>query len=152
MISTEAGSRERRRWRYKPTKSKDMSKNKSAKAKAEPSQDHEEIPKRPFQTEIPGTERPKIKEIEEAAEAYVTVRDRRMALTEKEVAAKEQLASLMHTHADTIGRDAEGGLSYRYDDMLVTLKPKDEVLKVKHVSDEDDVSVGRAPKDDSEGA
>lgn len=150
MISTEAGSPERRRWRYKP-KSKDMSKKKSAKAKAQPSSEPEALQKRPVQSEIPGTERPKIKEIDEAAEAYVSVRDKRMSLTEQEVAAKQQLVNLMHAHADEIGRDAEGGLTYRYSDMLVTLKPKEEVLKVKHVSDEDEVSVGRAPKDDSEG-
>lgn len=127
-----------------------MSKKKPAKAKADP-QDADEFPKRPVQTEIPGTERPKIKEIDKAAEEYVSVRDKRMNLTEKEVAAKQQLVNLMHAHADEIGRDAEGGLTYRYSDMLVTLKPKEEVLKVKHVSDEDEVSVGRAPKDDSEG-
>ena len=127
-----------------------MSKKQPAKAKAEP-QDADDLPKRPVQTEIPGTERPKIKEIDKASEEYVTVRDKRMSLTEKEVAAKQQLVNLMHAHADEIGRDAEGGLTYRYSDMLVTLKPKEEVLKVKHVSDEDEVSVGRAPKDDSEG-
>ena len=151
MISAEAGSRERRGWRYKPTKSKDMSKKKPAKAKTQPSREPEELTKRPVQAEIPGTERPKIREIDEAAEAYVSVRDTRMSLTEKGVAAKKQLVNLMHAHADDIGRDAEGGLSYRYSDMLVTLRPKEEVLKVKHVSDEDDVSAGSAPKDDSEG-
>lgn len=111
----------------------------------------EEPAKRPVQVEIPGTERPRIKAIDDAAEEYVNVRDKRMEWTKKEVAAKQQLTDLMHKHAEKIGRDAEGGLTYRYDDMAVILKPTEETLKVKHVDAEEEVSVGKAPKDKTEG-
>lgn len=111
----------------------------------------EETAKRPVQTEIPGTERVRIKSIDDAAEEYVNVRDKRMEWTEKEVAAKQQLTDLMHKHAEKIGRDAEGGLTYRYDDMQVILKPTEEVLKVKHIDPEESVEVGKAPADKSEG-
>lgn len=134
------------------TKERHMSKKKKTKAPdtGAESPTEEPVAPRARQLEIPGAERPKIKDIEVAAEEYVIARDRRMKQTEKEVEAKNQLTALMHAHAEEIGRDEAGGLSYRYDDMLVTLRPKDEVLKVKHVSDEE-VGIGKAPADDSEG-
>lgn len=109
-------------------------------------------PTRPEQFEIPGTGRASIKEIDSASEQYVNIRDRRMHLTEKEVAAKRVLSDLMRVHAESIGRGDDGGLAYRYDDMLVTLKPKDAVLRVKHVADDSDVTAVTVPNDDSEGS
>lgn len=111
---------------------------------------------RPIQTEIPGTERPRIKALENAAEDYVTKRDTRMQATTKEVEAKTKLSDLMHKYST--GEDAplkktsEGELVYRYADMEVRLTPKEEVLKVRHVEDEPSgvVTVG-APKDETEG-
>lgn len=50
------------------------------------------------QKELPGVGRKEIKELDEAAEAYVDVRDRRMALTKEEVKAKETLTLLMKAH------------------------------------------------------
>ncbi len=43
------------------------------------------------QREIPGTERPKIKELDEVIDRYVKIRDKRMALTEQEVKARQAL-------------------------------------------------------------
>lgn len=47
------------------------------------------------QKELPGMERKTIKEVDDAAEHYVDVRDERMALTEKETAAKDALIDVM---------------------------------------------------------
>ena len=112
----------------------------------------EEAEGRIRQTEIPGTERPKIPEIEEAAELYVQARDRRQAATKAEVKAKQDLAALMHAHRDEIGENEKHELIYHYDDMEVRLSPKDEALKVKHVKEESPgvITVG-APGDKSEG-
>jgi len=127
-------------------------KNKTPETGTEAGTGEDQTTKRPKQLPIPGTERPSIKEIDEAAEAYVNVRDKRQELTKKEVAAKQALSDLMHKHADQIGKDADGGLTYRYDDMAVILKPTEEQLKVKHVDeDEAGVTVGKAPADTTEG-
>ena len=80
------------------------------------------------QMEIPGTERPKIAAIDNAAAAYVEARDKRMALTEKECAAKIKLIETMQKHADKLSRDSDDNLLYRYDDQLVTVG---DVLTVK---------------------
>lgn len=50
------------------------------------------------QSELAGIGRKEIKEIDEAAEDYVKVRDERMALTKKEVEAKKKLQDLMKDH------------------------------------------------------
>ena len=83
------------------------------------------------QLEIPGTEQEVIEEIEQAAESYVSIRDKRMLLTEKEVAAKEVLSQAMHSHNLT---------SYSYDDMMVTVEAKEKVRvkRIQDVSDDDD--------------
>lgn len=57
------------------------------------------------QLQVPGTERPTVKEIDDAAEAYVEQRDKRMKLSEKEKAAKDALIGAMKKHALTIYRD-----------------------------------------------
>lgn len=73
------------------------------------------------QTEIPGTEAPKILEIEKAAESYIEARDTRMGHTKREVAAKAVLIQAMHNHGLT---------NYAYSDREVTLSPVEKV-KVK---------------------
>jgi len=99
----------------------------------------------PNRTEdLPGVEgvgvSPKrIPAVETAADAYAKARDRRMAMTEKEVEAKEELSRVMHEHAEEIGKHPETGeLKYVYnggdkDRRVVTLTPTDEKLKVKDV-------------------
>lgn len=57
------------------------------------------------QLEIAGTERKQIKEIDDAAEAYVEARDKRMKLTEKEVATKQALIDVMKKHGVQTYRD-----------------------------------------------
>ena len=135
------------------SKKKKSTKPKPVKSLAEIPADAAPETKRPVQTEIPGTERVKIEAIDTASEEYVNARDKRMSATVKEVATKKALSDLMHKHADDIGRTPEGALIYLYDDMKVTLTPKEEVLKVKHVEAEDTgvVTVGAAPEDNSEG-
>lgn len=85
----------------------------------------------PVQAEIPGTERPKIKEIEAAANSYVSVRDRRMKLTEDEVTLKKTLIDTVHKHADKITPNEAGERHYRYDDLVVILKPGRDNVKVR---------------------
>lgn len=85
------------------------------------------------QMEIPGTERPKIKPIEEAARAYVDVRDRRMSLTEKEVASRTKLVEVMQKHVDKLATNEDGDFVYRFDDEIVVLSDKTTV-KVRGVN------------------
>lgn len=90
----------------------------------------------PVQAEIPGTERPKIKEIELAAEAYVSIRDKRMRLTEQEVELKGALIDVVHKHADKITPNGEGERHYRFDDLVVILKPGKDNVKVRSADSE----------------
>jgi len=50
------------------------------------------------QTTIPGTNGKAITEIDRAAEAYVDIRDKRMKLTTKEIAAQATLVAAMQKH------------------------------------------------------
>lgn len=50
------------------------------------------------QEEIEGTERPKIPELDEVIDRYVKIRDRRMNLTEQEIAARQALEKLLAEH------------------------------------------------------
>jgi hypothetical protein len=126
--------------------------NKMAKRGRKPKENNgESDTKRPVQTEIPGTERPKIKAIDVAAELYVNLRDKMQMAVKTFKEAKTALSVLMHKHEEKIGKDGEGVMRYRYDDMLVEVTPKDETLKVRHCEDEESVEVGKAPEDNSEG-
>jgi hypothetical protein len=80
------------------------------------------------QKEFAGMERPKIAAIESAADDYVSMRDKRMALVEKEISARTLLIQLMDEHKLT---------SYRYDNMVVTVLPAKKV-KVKAAKDDGD--------------
>lgn len=96
------------------------------------------------QTQIPGTERASIPEIDEAAEEYRLVRDERMALSTKEAEAKKKLVATMQSHNQS---------AYRYDDqdgiernVKLETKVSAKVAKVKGQSsgdtdDTDNVSV-----------
>ncbi len=92
------------------------------------------------QKDLPGVEGPgvapvRITEIDDLAEAYVKERDKRCAMTPREITAKEKLIEAIHKHADKIGRDSNGEIVYRFDDTVVTLKPGKEQLKVKELKE-----------------
>jgi len=82
----------------------------------------------------PGVAQPRIKSVDDAAEIYIKERDKRCAMTPREIAAKQKLIEQLHTHADKIGRDRDGTIVYRYDDNIVILKPGKETLQVKETS------------------
>lgn len=92
-------------------------------------------PRKGKQTKLPGTERQDTHpDIEEAAAEYVEVRDARMQLTKKEVAAQQKLLASMKANKLT---------KYRCDqeDLEVEIVAKDEKAKVKRVdagADDDD--------------
>jgi len=86
------------------------------------------------QTHIPGTEPKSIKEVDTAAEAYVEARDERMALTEKEVEAKDALINVMKKHDLSVYRDDEADPP-----LVVTIIPGVDKVKVSRVTDGDDV-------------
>lgn len=50
------------------------------------------------QQQLPGTEDHRLEDLHSAAEAYVDVRDERMALTEKEVERRDEVRTLMLKH------------------------------------------------------
>lgn len=80
-----------------------------------------------------------IPKINKLCDAYVTLRDSRMATLKKEVEAKEKLVDVIHEHIEQIGEDENGEVVYRYEDTVITLKPGEEKLKVKAIgSDGDD--------------
>ena len=64
---------------------------------------------------------PKVKEIDDAADDYVTHRDARMAAREKEITASDNLLALMKEHKLT---------SYEYDGKIVSIA-EHEKIKVK---------------------
>ena len=53
---------------------------------------------KPRQKKFEGIENEEIKEIRAAAESYVDVRDRRMALTKEEVEYRDKLLEVMEKH------------------------------------------------------
>lgn len=93
----------------------------------------------PTQTQIPGTEAPRIKEIDVAADKYVDVRDARIDASKKEVAAKERLIEIVQANADKIAPNDKGQRIYRYgEDLAVVLTPGKPKIKVKHVDDDEE--------------
>lgn len=82
-------------------------------------------------------ERPKIKPIEDAAERYVELRDKRMKLLEQECAAKEKLTETMQANAAKLSQDGDGNLIYKYDEQVVIMAEQVGV-KVKHAKTSDD--------------
>jgi hypothetical protein len=74
--------------------------------------------------------------IDNLAESYVKERDKRLRQTPKEVAAKLKLIDAMHAHANDI-RQPDGQLVYRYDEVVITLTPGKEKLKVQDIDDEE---------------
>jgi hypothetical protein len=78
-----------------------------------------------------GVEPVRIPEVDLLAENYIKERDKRLALTPKEVAAKIKLIDALHGYADQIGKQKDGSLVYRYGEMVITLTPGKEKLKVE---------------------
>lgn len=88
-------------------------------------------PKRPRQVDLPGTEDRAIKPLEDIAESYADVRDRRMALNKEEAELKTHALKLMHKYDKTI---------YRHDGIEIRIVDGEEdvKVKVKKATDEDD--------------
>ncbi len=90
------------------------------------------------QLEIPGTGQERIEELESAADQYIKVRDARMRMTEKEIAAKTNLLQVALSHEAELSPDADGNKIYKFDDEMVILKPGKRNVKVKAIHSEDD--------------
>ena len=109
-------------------------------------------PRRPVQTEIPGTEGKIIPEIDEARDEYVAFRDEHKTVTTNLTNAKTKLSALMHKHASDIGADSNGTITYRHGEFAVIIEKSEEKLRVKKIDDEDsNIVVSGAPHDNSEG-
>ena len=83
------------------------------------------------QVELVGMERKSVKEINDAAEAYVEARDKRMKLTEKEKEAKDALIAAMVKHSLGVYRDDEANPP-----LVVTLLPGKDNVKVATAGDD----------------
>jgi hypothetical protein len=99
-------------------------------------------PKKTKNPELPGVEGPgvspiSIAAIDTAAEAYIKERDKRCAMTPREVAAKQKLIQLLHDNVEKIGKDSNGEIIYRYGDEVISLKPGKETLKVYNAKEEE---------------
>lgn len=81
-----------------------------------------------------GVEPLRIPELDQLAQKYVVERDKRLRMTPKEVAAKSELIEALHDYADKIGRQKDGSLIYRYGDMVISLIPGKEKLKVEDLT------------------
>lgn len=78
---------------------------------------------------LPGMERQSIKEIDDAAESYVDARDKRMKHTEKEVAAKQLLQTIMAKHNVLVYRTGTTP------PLVVEVRPGKPDVKVKEAGD-----------------
>ena len=56
------------------------------------------MPRKPRQVTIPGTAAKSLKDIDDAAEHYVAIRDERMEFTKQEVQAQAALLAAMNAH------------------------------------------------------
>jgi hypothetical protein len=85
------------------------------------------------QTALPGMERKEIPEVNDAAEAYVEARDKRMALTEKEVEAKDALLTVMTKHKLQVYKDESASPP-----LVVTVLQGEAKVKVSVADEADD--------------
>lgn len=90
------------------------------------------------QLQIPGTEAPQIKQIEEAAEAYTAIRDRRMKLTDNEITAKAALMTIVQEHQHELSKNEDGDYIYKLEDGRIVIYTHKDNVKVKAVHDEKD--------------
>lgn len=86
----------------------------------------------PKQKELEGVGQPEIKELEEAADEYVRVRDIRMDHTKKECASRDKLLELMHANNLT---------SYAFDDQVVEIEvATKEKIRVRNTDSDEEES------------
>ena len=81
-------------------------------------------------------EAPSIAEIEEAAQKYVSARDKRMKPTEQEVATKLELIKVMQSFEPKLSVNQDGDRCYRFDDEIVILKSGKVSVKVRTAIDD----------------
>jgi hypothetical protein len=84
----------------------------------------------------PGVEPLVIPEIEKAAKSYASARDERISYGEVEDEKQKALLDVMNKHRSELVQEVGGGVSYRFGDTLVELKPTSEKVKVKSIHDE----------------
>lgn len=77
---------------------------------------------RPKQLTVPGTDAPKHRDVEAAADRYVEVRDARMELTKQETEASGRLLAAMKAHGCTVYR-----LETDEGNLLVTVEAEEKV-------------------------
>lgn len=88
-----------------------------------------------------GVQALEIPELEAAFADYVPVVDERVALTKKEVPAKQKVLDLMHANHEKLPKDKKGRLYYVYDDAKYVLVAKKESItrsKIKDPTDDED--------------
>lgn len=90
--------------------------------------------------ELPGMKGPgvapvKLPFVDKLCEKYVRARDRRMAETPQEVAAKTKLIDAIHVAVTDkkLLPDKDGTVVYRFDETVIVLKPGKETLSVRDV-------------------
>lgn len=93
------------------------------------------------QKELEGVGRKEIKEVEEAAEAYVAARDTRMTWTKEEVKTKKALTDLMHKH---------GIPSYEYEVEIEGDDGKETIERVAELKVTEKLKVRKKGADDAE--
>lgn len=74
------------------------------------------------QKALPGMEDRKLKDLNDAAEAYAEKRDARMELLREEVTLKNRVHDLMRSHKKT---------KYVYENLEIEIMPGEEKLRVK---------------------
>jgi hypothetical protein len=85
----------------------------------------------------PGVAPVSIAEVDKLVDKYVVARDARLTQLKLEVEAKEKLIASLHAHADEIGKDSDGTIVYRHAELIATLSPGKEDLKVKTIKGEE---------------
>lgn len=82
--------------------------------------------KKPKQESLAGMKSDNIKEIDDAIDRYVEVRDERMKLTPIEVAARQHLEAMMEKHKKRIYKNSDG-------DKVAKIEVTEEKAKVKSI-------------------
>jgi hypothetical protein len=75
-------------------------------------------------------------DIEEAADAFADTKSEINALKETLETQSKNLIEAIDKHRSELPQEVGGGVSYRYGERLVTLKPTSERIKVKTIHDE----------------
>jgi hypothetical protein len=86
----------------------------------------------------PGVAQPHLPKIDEKAAEFVEARDKRLAAAEKEKRLMDELATVVHAHADKLGVNPKGEIIYRFDNLIVIVKPGKEKVAVKPFDKDDE--------------